>query len=463
MLVLFVLTLLRWRRWSAQQAQASPAAPAAAPQAEPPAASAGPRPMELADIIAWKNVGATALSNDGRGSPTACRRWKATARCSSARPTATRSTSSRSARRRRRAAAPAGPARGGPPSASLGFSEDSKWVAFMVLPDPGRERSGCAGSAGPSRPRCSCSTSASGKDVTIENVRRFAFSGERGGWIALQKAPAPRRAGRRCGPPPAPGGAPARRRGGGERAAEGHGPHPPRTRDRPRAERRQRRRVRVRQDGKFLALVIDAPDKVGNGVQLRNMETGVVSVLDSDKASYERLAWTEKGDGLRVLKGTEDKRYKDKVYAVVGFTELRRSRQARRRRSTTRPPTRPSPRAWRSARTATPAWTEDLSALALRHPHAEEVRREARAGEGRREGRAAGRAAGEARRRRRRRPRPTTPDEEKPDLVLWHYKDPRLQSQQQVQEEMDKNFSYLSHLPRQEKKFIRLADDTCAA
>ncbi len=50
-------------------------------------------------------------------------------------------------------------------------------------------------------------------------------------------------------------------------------------------------------------------------------------------------------------------------------------------------------------------------------------------------------------------------DDEKPNLILWHYKDPRLQSQQQVQEASDKNFSYASLYRVAEKKFIRLADD----
>ena len=40
------------------------------------------------------------------------------------------------------------------------------------------------------------------------------------------------------------------------------------------------------------------------------------------------------------------------------------------------------------------------------------------------------------------------PADEKPDLVLWHHKDPRLQSQQQVEEERDKRFSYLCLYPR---------------
>src|SRR6185295_16717149 len=73
-------------------------------------------------------------------------------------------------------------------------------------------------------------------------------------------------------------------------------------------------------DGKFLATAIDAQDKVGNGIQLRDMSSGAVSVLDSGAASYERLNWTEKGDGLTVLKGTDDRALRDKVYSVIGFT-----------------------------------------------------------------------------------------------------------------------------------------------
>src|SRR5262249_43238245 len=48
---------------------------------------------------------------------------------------------------------------------------------------------------------------------------------------------------------------------------------------------------------------------------------------------------------------------------------------------------------------------------------------------------------------------------EKPDLVLWHWKDQRLQPQQQVEEGRDKNFSYLATYRVAEKRFIRLADE----
>ena len=51
-------------------------------------------------------------------------------------------------------------------------------------------------------------------------------------------------------------------------------------------------------------------------------------------------------------------------------------------------------------------------------------------------------------------------DDDLPTLVIWHGKgDPRLQSQQQVEEQRDKTFSYLAEYRVAEKKFIRLADD----
>ena len=49
--------------------------------------------------------------------------------------------------------------------------------------------------------------------------------------------------------------------------------------------------------------------------------------------------------------------------------------------------------------------------------------------------------------------------DDKVDLVLWHYKDPRLQTQQEVQEARDRAYNYVAVYRVQPKKFIRLADD----
>ena len=56
------------------------------------------------------------------------------------------------------------------------------------------------------------------------------------------------------------------------------------------------------------------------------MVRGTVAVLDNGNASYERVAWTEKGDGLSVLKGTDDRALRDKRYAVARIQRLRRGR-----------------------------------------------------------------------------------------------------------------------------------------
>ena len=263
----------------------------------------------------------------------------------------------------------------------------------------------------------------------MENVRRFAFAGERGGWIAFQKAPAASGRIRR-------GRGSARGAQGGAAAAS----------DRPkgtdlilrdlstgaRSQHRQRRRVRVRQEpGKFLALVIDAPDKARQ--RRPAPQHGVRRRVGRSTATRRRTsAWRgpRRATASPSLKGTEDKRYKDKVYAAIGFADF--GAAAAREARVYDPAT---DKTFPEGMSISPNRGADVDrgpvGARLRHPHAEEVRCEARRQAGRRPARdptaKPDAASG-------RRPPPETPDEEKVDLVLWHYKDPRLQSQQQVQE-----------------------------
>ena len=60
--------------------------------------------------------------------------------------------------------------------------------------------------------------------------------------------------------------------------------------------------------GRFLALLIDAADQAGNGLQIRDMSAGTISSLDTDKAFYERMTWTQEGDAISMLKGTDELR-----------------------------------------------------------------------------------------------------------------------------------------------------------
>ena len=414
-----------------------------------PQAAGDRRPIGLADIVAWKNAGATTISNDGR--------WLAyrmspiegdsdvIVRATDGDKVYTFPVGESPAA----GGGPASPGEAGPPPATLRFSEDAKWVAFMVYPtraDSARLRR----QRRPIQAKVQLLDLSSGKDVTIENVRRFAFAGERGGWIALQKAPATGGAagGGAATGAGAPGGAPA---AGAAGAAS----------DRPKGADLILHGLTTGLDlnignvaefafdksGRLLAFIIDAPEKAGNGVQLRNMESGVLTVLDSDKASYERLAWTEKGDGLSAVKGTDDKRYKDKIYAALGFTGFGAAEPQKVVYDPLTDKGFPEGMSISPSRGAT--WTEDLSALlfGIRSLKKADAKPDARPADPGAETPAPPAV-------------PETPDEEKVDLVLWHFKDPRLQSQQQVQEETDKTFSFLSIYRVKEKKFIRLADET---
>ena len=63
----------------------------------------------------------------------------------------------------------------------------------------------------------------------------------------------------------------------------------------------------------MLAYLIDASEKVGNGLYLKNLDNGALTTLDTDTTSYTNLSWDDdnarrsewnkKGTGLAVLKG----------------------------------------------------------------------------------------------------------------------------------------------------------------
>ena len=443
-LTFFVLLLLiALAPMTAQQAPPAPAPqkPAAAAPAAP-AVPAAPRPMELPDILAWKSVSATTFSNDGRWIGYRMTPLEGDSEAF------IKETDGQKVHKFAVGEASAGGGGGdfAMPSAALGFSFDSKWAALTVNPTRA-ENARLRRQRRPAQTHVKVLDLTSGKDITIENVRRFVFAGERGGWIALQKGPAAGAAPAAMPAPPAAG------------AAPGAASDRPRGTDLILHELATGRELNIGnvaefafdKSGKFLAYVIDATDKAGNGVELRNMESGVVSVLDSDKASYERLAWTEKGDGLSVIKGTDDKKYKDKLYAAIGFTGFGAGNPQKVVYDPATDKSFPEGMSLSPIRGAT--WNEELTVLGfgLRQLKKADPTPAGPAGppvpgaEGAPAMAPAADAAG---------------DDEKVDLVLWHAKDPRLQTQQQVQETADRNYSYAAIYRVKENKFIRLADDT---
>ncbi len=311
----FALPLSPLHVWlGAQQAAQAPKPAMAMAPATPPSAG-GKRAMDIEDVIAFRNMGATSLSPDGQ--------WLAY----SMRPTQgdtdvfVRSTSSDKEMK-----FPVGDGGGN----TMVFSEDSQWVAFSTSAkkadaDAARRASRPAAQGG-----MTLVNLATGEKKDIAKIRRFAFNGDLGGWIALHRFGADPSTG--SGQVPAGGAAGGRPGGPGRGGAAGGGTAGdtrPKGTDLVLHELKTGTEINVgnvseftfNKSGKTLAMVIDAADQAGNGVQLRDMASGVVTSLDTDKAFYERLGFTDEGDALLVLKGhDETTAWKDRLFAVVGWT-----------------------------------------------------------------------------------------------------------------------------------------------
>ena len=277
-----------------------------------------PRAIQLPDILAWKRIVAPVISNDGawfayRVSPN-----------EGDSEVVIRNLKDGKDQHYPIGEIPQGAAGGPPPGFGLPprdlvISEDNKWAAFLAYPTA-KEAKGLKKQKKPVQSRVILVDLAAGTKTEFDKVRRFAFSGERSTMLALHRY-GPDGA----GPNPAAMAAAA--------AAPAAGPNAPAPPERPTgtdlllydlASATELNVGNVSEfafdkKGDYLAWIIDATDKAGNGIELRNMSTGMTMALDNAKASYKGIGWTEKGDGLATLRGVEDKEWEDKLYSVVAF------------------------------------------------------------------------------------------------------------------------------------------------
>lgn len=399
------------------------------------------KPIQLADILAWKRIQAPVVSANGEwfayriapaeGNAEVVVRNVKTGKeehypigdrvASSPAPPAGGAPG--------RGGAAAGAAAGGPE-----FSDDSKWVVFTAYPLTAAAKR-MKTQRRTIQPKAVLVELATGKKTEFEKVKRLAFSGEKSTVLAVHRYGADAPAAPAT--PPAAGATPPERATGtdlllydltsGTELNVGNVSE-----------------FAFNKTGEWLAWIVDAQDKAGNGIALENLDSGQVRALDSAAASYKSVTWTEKGDALTVLKGVDDKGFDDKLYSVVGFKDLKSAKPAKLVFDPKDESSFPAGMTVASSRPA--VWRQDLSALVfgLHEVKAKKPGATPAATDGD--------TAAPV--------RPTPPEDDKPSLVLWHYKDSRLQAQQQVQETADKNFSFTAAWMPEQKKFVRLGDDS---
>lgn len=408
------------------------------PKPETPKTPTGKKALTIADADTWRSIRGASLSNDGKffahrvgpaeGDGEVILRTVADGK---------------------ETKFPAGSGFGG-----LQFSFDSKWFAFTVTPyvKPG------SGPGGP-RPKSKLVlvNTTSGEKIELEGVSSFTFSGQAATHIAYRKSVETLSAGPVGGPAAAllPGAAPSpitasagsdlvlRELATGTELLFGNVAD-----------------FSFDKKGQWLVTVIDAAGQVGNGVQLRDMKSGAVYPIESAKAAYRGLRWNEETTGFVVTKSVDDPGYETKWLSIVGFTDL----GAKPTRTAYDPKDdKDFPKDMAISSNGGAAWTDATDAFVFgigERKKKDEPKKPtpptgATSGDKKPEG-------ADTEKKDAQPPsttRPTAPSGPKPDLVIWHWKDERLQPMQQVQAASDKVVVYSAIYRIKDKKFLRLADD----
>lgn len=308
---------------------------------------------------------------------------------------------------------------------SFTFSENSQWVGVIVGPTEAEAERARKSKKPAERKLELFRADAPGQRRTFDNIASFAFSGESSAWVAVRKASAGGGAGR-----------------GGDLVLH---------------ELATERQLGIGNVGSFafddagerLAWTVEAADDSLNGVQIRTLATGVVAPLASGKSKFQRLSWTEEGDALTVLEATDHDDYEEPLVRVHGFRDFGRGEPKSFVYDPAKDAAFPEGMTVSPNRTAT--WSEDRKSI-LFGIHEVEKKDDGKSKDGKGEDDASpprgrgGRPGGGG-------------DDEKPDVVIWHWQDARLQSQQQVEASRDRNRSDLCVYRVDDDKMLRIGDD----
>lgn len=387
------------------------------------------KPLDPEALKGWQTIRTTALSHDGRWFAYVMAPNEGNAEV------VVRPTTEGEERR-----FPMGELPSGSVAAALQLSGDGRWLAFLAYPTAD-EAKRLRSSRRPIQAKAVVVEIGTGATREFDRIRRIVFGGDRPRWLAMQGyGPAPAGGGN-AGTGATGGGAAA----GGSVAGTGT--------DLLLHELGTATVINIGNvadfafddAGDYLAWTIDARDRLGNGIHLRNLRTDLTRVLESEPALYRRMQWADSGLALAVLRGTIDSAGKDTSYAVVAYPNVAAATPAK----TVVTDGSGLPDGHRIAATRTPAWARDHSALyfgiidqvpaAARRPNVNPV---------------AGTPGAMQQ------PAPAGGEDDLPTVVIWHGKEPRLQSQQQVQETQDRNFSYLAAYRLRENRFLPLATDS---
>ncbi len=186
--------------------------------------------------------------------------------------------------------------------------------------------------------------------------------------------------------------------------------------------------------GDLLAYTVDAAVRDGNGLFVLDMPSGRTEVLDNDARNYNRLTWNFEGTGLAVLKGREVPRMRERDNALIVFANISAALgSAEVAPSKLEPLTAAGfPKGFVISDRAALAWSEDNQRVFVgiipQRPAADTGRRRS--------------------------------TDSIADVDVWRSQDERIQSQQMIQIEAERNYTFREAFDITSSRYVSLTDSS---
>lgn len=222
-------------------------------------------------------------------------------------------------------------------------------------------------------------------------------------------------------------------------------------------------------NGQYLAYIIDANGKNGNGIFLLDLKTGITTALENDEANYSKLNWNKEGTAFSLLKSKKDKKYKSPVYSLVGVKNIKQ--QKADLFTYTGLNENQISSGYGISENATPFWSKDLSTIFFGIGKLEKTdeskniekkidiisEEKTLVKKDTVQNKTDSTLIAKAKQTDIK-PDTKKNDLEKPDMIIWNWQDKRLQSAQKNQLQRDKSYTAMSAWNINTGKFISLAD-----
>ena len=175
--------------------------------------------------------------------------------------------------------------------------------------------------------------------------------------------------------------------------------------------------------GTFLAYLVDAAEQAGNGLYAVATQDGRIRALNTGAARFSDVTWSEAHDDVATLRGDKPEGKVQRANVLV----VARGVDAARPDVTTWDPSTDAafPAGFVLSELANTQWTDDGARLVVGIKEQEDEVKEG--------------------------------DEEKANVDVWHWADDRVQSQQMVQANGDRRYTYTSIFNVTSGRFVRLA------